>query len=247
MINTIFNKKHFSLAIFITIFLHSFLFAETTLNNKLTDSEKATISEGKVIIRNIDSLKDLALSSDNEGAKKVQDEAKNLKPAYIAEIIQIKPYKGNETLIDKLSTLIMDIPSYVGIPYYSVRAEEWYDLYSSARIISEEKKDNFSKVFADLEMEPFGLIHTQIDTVRTTDYFYYESQNLNKLRYYDKFNCVNPNKMKSLITAYRDGDNIVLYGIGAVNAPSIFFLRDRVETSFMNRINTFCTYFFNKL
>ena len=36
-------------------------------------------------------------------------------------------------------------------------------------------------------------------------------------------------------------------GIGGVKAPSIFFLRDRVETSFMNRIKTMCSYFFEQM
>ena len=52
--------------------------------------------------------------------------------------------------------------------------------------------------------------------------------------------------MKSIVVIVRQGDSWVLYGVGAVDAPSIFFLRDRVETSFMNRIKTFCTFFFNK-
>jgi len=225
----------------------SFCFSKSTFNSNISDSEKDNIYSGKILIRNVDSMKELSLESDNEGAKKVYETAKNLKPAYIAEIIQVRPYKGNEDLEEKLYASILDISSYAGIPYYSERAESWYDLYSSAKITSKNISSNKAQVFADLEMEPFGIIKTQIDTDKTDLYFYYESKNLNKLRYYDKFTCVNPNSMKSLITVFRDGDNWILYGIGAVNAPSIFFLRDRVETSFMNRIKTFCSYFFKKL
>lgn len=216
-------------------------------NNNLTVQDKAVIDSGKVLIKNVDSLKELSLASTNDTAQKALATAKQLRPAYIAEIIQVRPYKGNENLVNSLETLILDIPSYAGIPYYSERAEAWYDLYSSATITSTQKKGNAAEVFADLEMEPFGTIHTQINTEKTDDSFYYESVNLNKLRYYDKFTCVTPHNMKSIITVFRSGDNLVLYGIGAVNAPSIFFLRDRVETSFMNRIKTFCSFFFEKL
>ena len=53
--------------------------------------------------------------------------------------------------------------------------------------------------------------------------------------------------MKSIIAIVKEGNSWILYGIGAVNAPDLFFLRDRIETSFMNRIKTFCSYFFKKL
>ena len=132
------------------------------------------------------------------------------------------------------------------IPYFSERKQKWYDLYSSANILSTIKNDNKSEVLVDLEMEPFGVINTQINTEENTDFFYYENTNLNTLRYYDKFTCVTPQKMKSIITIFRYKDVWVLYGIGAVNAPSIFVFRDWVETSFINRIYTFCSYFFKK-
>ena len=220
---------------------------QTPFNSNLSESDKAVIASGKVLIKNIDSIKQLSLQSNSSIAQKAISTAKNLHPAYIAEIIQVRPYKGNENLLDNLEKLIIDIPSYVGIPYYSEHAESWYDLYSSAKILSQTKTSDGIHILADLEMEPFGTINTQIDTTKATDSFYYESMNLNKLRYYDKFTCVTPQKMKSIIIAFKDGDNWILYGIGAVNAPSIFFLRDRVETSFMNRIKTFCSYFFEKL
>ena len=219
----------------------------TSFNKNISSEERQVLDSNKVLIRNVDSLKDLCLESSNEGVQKMLKTAKDLRPAYIAEIIQIRPYKGNENIKDTLESSILDIPSYAGIPYYSERAEAWYDLYTSATIKSHTKDGTAQHVMADLEMEPFGIINTQIDTVKTTDYFYYESVNLNKLRYYDKFTCVTPQKMKSLIAVYRDGDRWILYGLGVVNAPSIFFLRERVETSFMNRIKTFCSYFFEKL
>lgn len=227
--------------------LPSYFFGQECFNSNLSASERNTLSHNKVVIRKLDSLKEVSINSKNEAITKVLAEAKKLGPVYIAEIIQVRPYAGNENLLQSFETLILDIPSYAGIPYYSERAEKWYDLYSSAAITSTTTKDNLKIINANLEMEPFGIINTQIDTMKTDSYFFYESTNLNKLRYYDKFNCVSPQKMKSLIAIYRDGDNWVLYGLGIVNAPNVFFLRDRIETSFMNRIKTFCAYFFEKL
>ena len=219
-------------------------FPEELFNSYLTEEEKSRLENKEVIIRNLKSCKKLCFEGEEESALKVRKEATNLKPAYIAEIIQILPVEGNENLFTEMKDSIMNIESYVGIPYYSVKRQKYFDLYSSASIISTEKKDNETEVLADLYMDPFGTINTLINTKETSSSFYYENTNLNELWYKNKFKCISPQKMKSLISIYRYKDYWILYGIGAVNAPSIFFLRERVETSFINRIYTFCSYFF---
>ena len=70
---------------------------------------------------------------------------------------------------------------------------------------------------------------------------------MEKLVYHNKFTAVKPEKMVSCITVFRDGDNWILYAIGGAAIPKLFFLEDRVETSFMNRIKTFCDFVFKKL
>ncbi len=215
-------------------------------NGNITAEEKEKLNDNEVIIRNLKSCKKLCFEGKDESAVKVREEANNLKPAYVAEIIQILPVKGNENLLSEMKESIMNIESYVGIPYFSVKRQKYFDLYSSAEIISSQTKGNETEVLADLYMEPFGTINTLINTKESNTYFYYENTNLNELWYKGKFKCISPKKMKSLITIYRYEDYWILYGIGAVNAPSIFFLRERVETSFINRIYTFCSYFFKK-
>ena len=53
--------------------------------------------------------------------------------------------------------------------------------------------------------------------------------------------------MKSFIVVFRNGDKWVLYGIGAVKAPTIIGIKSRIETSFMNRIKAFCSHYCEKL
>ena len=84
-------------------------------------------------------------------------------------------------------------------------------------------------------------MYKEIDTIL------YFSENLNTLKYYDDFKCVSPNKMNMDVLLFRDGDNWILYGIGGVNAPKIPFFSERIETSFINRIKTFCNFVFTKL
>lgn len=239
-------KKQSILCILIFTLIAASLCADV-FNDNLSSNDRKRVANGELVIRNIGKAKNMSLKPVNETAKEVVDIIEELNPAYLAEVIQVLPYEGNEDLIQSLKPMLLDVQSYVGIPYYSERAEKYYDLYSSATIKSVEEKYNVTKMNAVLEMEPFGDIDTSILLKENKDNIFYEMTNLNKLRYYDKFTCAKEEKMKSIITAFKDGDSIILYGIGGVDAPSIFFLRDRVETSFMNRIKTFCSYFFAKL
>ena len=191
-------------------------------------------------------MKDFSITSTNSKIVEAQDTVKAIKPAYLAEIIQVMPYAGNENLPEKLSAMIMDVSSYAGIPYWSDQWKQYFDLYSSAQIKSSAVSGGVQTVKADLVMEPFGTINTTITSRKSSDSYYYVSTNDNKLKY-SGITCVDPGKMKSIIVIVRDGNSWILYGIGAVNAPDVFFLRDRIETSFMNRIKTFCSYFFKKL
>ena len=239
------NKKFFFL---ISIFVFS-LFSVWSLpfNEKLTDEEKTIIDSGQVFIKNIKFHKNMWLNRGNTIlGDKLIDEIHDLNPKYLAEVIQNKPYIGNEDLPQRLEEILNNVPDYAGIPYFSERAQQWYNLYDSAVITSTEKSDDFSTINADLQMEPFGIVKEHIEISKTSDSILYSAINTNKLRYFDKFDCVGPNKMKICILLFRDGDNWILYGIGGVNAPRIPFFIERIQTSFINRINTFCSFIFKK-
>ena len=234
------------LFILCSFFVCNFSFAEP-FNSKLTEEDLNVINSGEVLIKNINFKRNMSL---NEGVNQLGDELhqkiKKLNPKYLAEIIQIKPYEGNEDLPQRLEQTLKAIPDYAGIPYYSERAEQWYDLYSSAVITSEETVDNVTDIKADFEMSPFGTVHEIIQIKKLDDSILYSAINTNKLRYHDQFDCVWPEKMLICIYLFRDGDNWVLYGIGGVNAPRIPFFTQRIETSFINRIKTFCDYIFKQ-
>ena len=221
-------------------------------NKNLTAEEQKTLDRGEVLIKNIAYQKNMSLNKDfNEDTKALTEEIKQLSPKYLAEIIQIKPYKGNENLPEILTGLLYNVSDYKGIPYYSERNKKYYNLYDSAEIQKETIiTQNAYKTSKQLEalfvMEPFDKVYETINLTQTTNSVYYSSINNNKLRYKDEFDCVWPKKLKICIILFRDGDNWVLYGIGGVNAPRIPFFTERIETSFINRINTFCSFIFSK-
>ena len=198
-----------------------FSLSAQVFNNKLTSDEQQRLANGELVIRNIGKAKNISINGVNDTLSKTIDTIKDLNPSYLAEVIRMVPYAGNEDLLEKLRPIILNVEDYVGIPYYSERHERYYDLYSSVEIKSQRVADSTATNMANT--------------------------NLNNLKYHDGITVVKNKCMKSIVSVFRVGDSWVLYGIGGVKAPSIFFLRDRVETSFMNRIKTMCSYFFEHL
>ena len=224
-----------------------FSLSAEAFNEKLTNEERNIVASGEVFIKNINYFKNISLKTGNtELGDQLLKEIDDLNPKYLAEVIQIKPYKGNEDLPQRLETILNNVPEYAGIPYFSERAQQWYNLYDSAVITSKTDSNNASTIKAELQMEPFGTVNEVIEITKSNESILYSAINTNKLRYLDKFDCVWPQKMKICILLFRDGDNWVLYGIGGVNAPRIPFFTERIQTSFINRINTFCSFIFKK-
>ena len=232
------------------LLLLTFTFATISadpFNNKLTAADREAISGGDILIKNINYEKNMCLKKGEAPlGDKLIAEIRDLNPKYLAEVIQYKPYKGNEDLPQRLEALLNNVSDYAGIPYYSVRAEEWYNLYDSAEIVESIERSDGKSLKAELMMEPFDLVKEDIELYRTADSILYTAVNTNKLRYLDKFDCIWPKKMKICILLLRDGDKWILYGIGGVNAPRVPFFTERIQTSFINRINTFCSFIFKK-
>ena len=136
---------------------------------------------------------------------------------------------------------------YAGIPYWSVRHERYYDLYDWAKVISKSENAGNVQMKADVYMSPFAEVGMDITIEQTGSSLFYMLTNTTKMYYEEKFKVTNPGGMKSGIAVFRDGDNWILYGAGGVDALSVFFLRDRVETSFINRIKSFTAYFIQKV
>ncbi len=240
------RKNRFFIAVFAVLFIIP-LNAQY-FNSNLTEAEKQIISSGEIYIKNINYQKYMCLNKGiNDNGNYLIEEIKDLNPKYLAEVIQIKPYAGNEDLPERLEDLLNNVSDYAGIPYYSERAEAWYDLYSSAEIVNRTQKGNRTDIDAVFVMEPFDVVQEKITMYNEDESILYFAVNQNKLRYLDKFDCIWPKKMKICILLFRDGDNWVLYGIGGVNAPRIPLFTERIQVSFINRINTFCSFIFKKL
>lgn len=252
------NKAFFAfLIIFFTILIqNSFsqkydLDLSNIFNENLTDSEKQQLLEGKVLYKNIGKASNISLIDE----KNILQPIKDLKPNYLAEIIQIVKMPDKAPFpLDRLYDILEDIPSYKGIPYFSEHNDIWVDLYSEAKINNQfdtrTSTEWVKEINAEFYMDPFETImsnikiHSPISSYN--DYVIYENTNTSTIKYRD-FTCVKPGKMKSMIYAFEYDDYIILYGVGGLNAPKVPVMSARIELSFMNRIKTFCNFVFTKL
>ena len=252
-----------ALTFFLILFSFNQLYADNYtfdldngFNSNLTQTDRQELLSGKTVYKNLKSVSNISLTDTENVLKSI----KELKPNYIAEIIRIIPVSKKPELINELYTILNDIPSYKGIPYYSERNDLWVDLYSEAKIIDKtESADWNSLINAEFYMKPFGTIlskilikagHEDFKTVSSgksdLTSLYYENINTSPVLYRD-ITCIKPQKMKSVIYVFKSGDYWILYGIGGADAPRLPFLTSRIEVSFINRIKTFCNYVFSKL
>ncbi len=165
-------KKITQLFLISTILIAS-IFAEP-FNSKLTEDERATISTGEIIIKNINYEKNICLKKGvNPLGDKLLEEINHLNPKYLAEVIQYKPYKGNEDLPQRLEAILNNVPDYAGIPYYSVRHDAWWNLYDSAEIKEVIENGDTKTIKADLLMDPFDVVKEDIEITKSSDAILY--------------------------------------------------------------------------
>jgi hypothetical protein len=218
----------------------------------MNDRERAVIDRGEVLIRNIEKSANISINpAVHPAVRKAVDIITKLKPSYLAEVIQIRPY--DPELIPRVEEILLDVPSYKGIPYYSERGGRFYDLYSSAKVKSQKESAGTTTIDAALVMQPFNpydvrITMTENGTEKEVSIFY-QMENTSKITAEDMslIAVAKDRGMQSLIVVFPYGDRLVFYGIGGVNAPVIPFLKERIQVSFINRIKTFCMYVYEKL
>lgn len=217
-------------------------------NNKLTDTDLQNLNNGQTVIRSIDYAKNMSLLSGlNTSCDNFITMIKDFNPKYLGEVILVKPYAGNEDLPQRIETLLNNIESYTDIDYYSEHAGKWYMLYDAAEIVSTTTSGNKKTMQAHLVMKPFGDVNEQIEVVNDNGILLYTATNTNSLSYKEIKGLLGPGKMKIGIIVFRNGNDWIIYGVGGANAPHIPFLTDRIRTSLINRICSFCDYIFKKL
>jgi hypothetical protein len=215
-------------------------------NSKITNEEKKKLKSGEVIVRNIGYSKNICLENCNEYARRAIEELQDLRPTYLAEVIKVVPFVGNEKLDVQVAKVMLDIPNYADIPYYSEYNKGYGELYSSASLRFLETFGNYTNALVDIDMIPFGTVNMEVQLEQNSHGIYYYSTNMSKMKFAKIITCVGAYKSKSIVIVFRDGDNWILYGAEGIRAFHIPFMDKRIQIAFVNRVKAFCNYIFTQ-
>lgn len=252
-----FLKKVFSLGLrFNIIFLIACLFTplpleadtlETNFNDNLSLDDKTKLFAGEMVIRACPSVKKMSGLGNEQVMNSVLDDVYSFKPNYIAEVVKIYPFEKNDDFVSKFASMMTNIPAEFTIPYYSSEAKKEMTLSLTYKNLSNSIRGIVTDSVSDFTMSPFGLINTAIHTERSDCTYWYSLTNTNKIKYKDFITCVGKENMKLSLALFKSDDYWVVYGFVAADAPSIFFIRKKVEAAIVERAQAFCSYFFTQL
>ena len=244
-----FLKKVFMIGLLVFLTL-PFLAAdslETNFNSNLSLDDKASLIAGAMVVRTCSSAKKLSGLKNEAVMQSVLNEITSFKPNYIAEVIKIYPVKEDDDFVTKFSNMMTNITAEFTIPYYSSKAKKEMTLSLTYKNLTNDVNGSLSNATSDFTMSPFGLISTAIHTECSNCTYWYNLTNTNKIKYKDFITCVGKGNMKLSLALFKSDDYWVVYGFVAADAPSIFFIRKKVEAAIVERAQAFCSYFFTQL
>lgn len=213
----------------------------------LDESEQKILNSGKAHIQTISSIKNLVLAH-NIGHP-FYEVLKKIKPNYITEAYISIEHENPKILLQTLYNSLIDFPTWVGIPYYSQRQKEWYDLFSMARVLNKETDKNIETWQVHFAMQPFTPYTAHVRLERDSDKLFFTVVNEESMAYeYNGARAIKAQNMVWYIEAEINADRLLIYGIGAVYAFDLFgIMRDRLEVAINGRIHAFLGYQFDKV
>ncbi|WP_184657318.1 DUF6675 family protein [Treponema ruminis] len=215
-------------------------------NERLTSAEILALRRGEVVCNSIGKLK-YSRINDIPEARQLISAVKRVNPNHLAEIIKILPYQKYEKLTDIVSAMLKDEESYTKVPFYIDDDEEIVYLYADAKIQNIEKIGGKEIITERFLMKPLDYFTGRIESVKFGTYYFYQMQNLNRVRYKTFLSAVGKGKMIAVISIFRYGDNWIIYALGGVDIIKLPFIDKRIDRAFYNRIKAFCLFTFEKL
>jgi hypothetical protein len=213
--------------------------------------DAARLARGEAVIRSVDNPKKLSLVAEGEFAAELRSRIASLRPNYLSEVMLSVPYRKGA--IEELAAALADVKGYVGIAYYSKRQKRNYDLFDKVDIGARRADPEGETIEAAQHMEPFadyGAVYryrVRASVPGPGSELFFQSENTSPISY-DGVKAVAPGNMSWMLYAFPAGDRIVFYGVGGVRAFDMFgILRDRLETSFIGRVEAFFGYMSKKL
>jgi hypothetical protein len=212
----------------------------------MNEADRQTLKSGKLLIKNIGRYKNVMLNPVTPEAKNLLEQMKKLDPAYLAEITYIVPVEEADRCLSILYDNLLDVKTYPSIPYYSQSHNEWNVMYQFVKITASDYRTTGAAISVFGEITPFEPYNFDIALSRSGSSLEFRLVNTSEIKF-KGVPCVSKGKSLTLVCAFPYGDKMIIYGVGGVNAPYVPILNEKIQTSFINRITTFCSYIFGKI
>lgn len=254
------RKKFMSKKFFILYFLFTFslpFFPQSVVkimdgeinylfNERLTGAEILALRNGDVVCNSIGKLKYSRINHIPEFTQLISA-VKNVNPNHLAEIIKILPYKKYRNLTEIISVMLKDEKSYTCAPYFIDDDGDVHYIYADARIETIDIKDGKEIITERFLMKPLDYFTGQIESKKLGNFYFYQMQNLSRVRYKSFISAVGKGKMIAVISIFRYGDNWIIYALGGVDIIRLPFIDKRIDRAFYRRIRAFCLFTFERL
>lgn len=229
----------------IPIFLAS-LSAQSFFSEKLNSQELEQAQGESTLIKKIDSYKNISILPNTENTTAIANAIKELKPSLVLEFIKIIPKTQDQTILESLHKILLNIENYAGIQYWSEQQKRYYDLYTSVVVNSTKEIPFGYKLNVTYDMLPFNPYKANVLLKKTDSTLFYSTINTELMKF-KGVPAIKKEDFHFYIVAQETEDSVILYGLGAVDAPILPFVKDRIEVSFTNRIKTFCQFIFKEV
>lgn len=213
----------------------------------LSEQERATLDQGRALIRQASSARSLSLAATGAFADEIRSRVRTLGANYIGEVIMVVPAGVSSTgFLQALAKDLANVEGFVGIPYWSKQNNRTYDLFDKMKIVERTTQAAGQSVVADQHMEPFADYRARYTYELHDGELHFHSENLTTISY-KGFDAVGPGHMVWYLYGFQNEGATCLYSVGAVKAFDLLgFFGDRLKTSFMGRIQAFFSYLYEK-
>ena len=206
--------------------------------------ELAALDRGEIITGKIADWKRMSLGAEGGEADRLRARIADLKPNYIIEFLAEIPAGGGE--LERLAAALGRVQDYLSMVYHSPRYDKDFPLFDKMVVESRKSAPGGEIIESSQHMQPFEDFEARYEYRLSGDVLSFESENTSELRY-SGFSAVRPGRMTWSILARRSEGRLYFYGIGAMQAFDAFgAVRDRLEPSFMGRVEAFMGYMWGK-
>ncbi len=213
---------------------------------KIDSEELYRLLNKEMIIRVLESYKDIHLLPESTETKPIIDHYKKLRPNFLAEIMFVMPVSPGEeqAVLQDVKDFLQFVKTFEDIPYYSKHNNAWVPMFDNITIKELTVfPDGSEGIITEQKMLPFKSYTSVYRYYLSEDNFLYKNYNSTPL-YYKWMKGVDKEKMSTTLLVQAYPGYLFFYGLGGAKAFDFFGLfGNRLDTAFTGRVEAFFEWF----